>query len=106
MSYTLFFTKETLHNIYISIIKERKNGCEDRVMMTQWYTRAAAKGVVISGQLWQPNRLLRMSTNCNNDNTNHDDLDAIFKQKRVLRTQVRKTLKAIDPSLRSQQGTF
>jgi 5-formyltetrahydrofolate cyclo-ligase len=112
MSYTLFFTKETLHNIYISIIKERKNGCEDRVMMTQWYTRAAAKGVVISGQLCLPSRLLRMSTNGNNDNTttnnnnNHDDLDAIFKQKRILRTQVRKTLKAIDPSLRSQQGTF
>jgi 5-formyltetrahydrofolate cyclo-ligase len=53
-----------------------------------------------------------MSTDGNNDNTttnnnnNHDDLDAIFKQKRILRTQVRKTLKAIDPSLRSQQGTF
>ncbi|PNX65755.1 5-formyltetrahydrofolate cyclo-ligase, partial [Trifolium pratense] len=45
-----------------------------------------------------------MSTNCNNDNTNNrDDLDSIFKQKRILRTQVRKTLKAIDPSLRSQQ---
>ncbi|KAK2371398.1 5-formyltetrahydrofolate cycloligase [Trifolium repens] len=77
--------------------------------MTQWYTRAAAKGVVISGQLCLPSRLLRMSTNGNNDNTttnnnnNHDDLDAIFKQKRILRTQVRKTLKAIDPSLRSQQ---
>ncbi|MCI24123.1 5-formyltetrahydrofolate cyclo-ligase, partial [Trifolium medium] len=43
-----------------------------------------------------------MSTNCNNDNTNNnnrDDLDSIFKQKRILRTQVRKTLKAIDPSL-------
>ncbi|XP_028781692.1 5-formyltetrahydrofolate cyclo-ligase, mitochondrial isoform X2 [Neltuma alba] len=33
-----------------------------------------------------------------------DELDAIFKQKRLLRTQVRKTLKAMDPSLRSHQG--
>ncbi|XP_028781690.1 5-formyltetrahydrofolate cyclo-ligase, mitochondrial isoform X1 [Neltuma alba] len=32
-----------------------------------------------------------------------DELDAIFKQKRLLRTQVRKTLKAMDPSLRSHQ---
>ncbi|MED6226096.1 5-formyltetrahydrofolate cyclo-ligase, mitochondrial [Stylosanthes scabra] len=37
--------------------------------------------------------------------TNPQDchLDAIFNQKRALRTQVRKTLKALDPSLRSQQ---
>ncbi|KAF1870832.1 hypothetical protein Lal_00030142 [Lupinus albus] len=37
--------------------------------------------------------------------TNHgdDNLDAIFKHKRMLRTQVKKVLKAIDPSLRSQQ---
>ncbi|RDX91268.1 5-formyltetrahydrofolate cyclo-ligase, mitochondrial, partial [Mucuna pruriens] len=41
---------------------------------------------------------LRMSTN-----SLHDDLDAVFKQKRLLRTQVRKTLKSMDPSLRSHQ---
>jgi len=34
----------------------------------------------------------------------HDDLDAVFKQKRLIRTQVRKTLKSIQPSLRSHQG--
>lgn len=65
--------------------------------------RAAAKGVLVSGQLYaqQPyGMLLRMTTtNCNTG----DELDAIFKQKKTLRTQVRKTLKAIDPSLRSQQ---
>lgn len=65
--------------------------------------RAAAKGVLVSGQLYaqQPyGVLLRMtSTNCNSGY----ELDAIFKQKKTLRTQVRKTLKAIDPSLRSQQ---
>ena len=32
-----------------------------------------------------------------------DALDAIFKKKQVLRTQLRKTLKAMDPSVRSQQ---
>ncbi|TKY73442.1 5-formyltetrahydrofolate cyclo-ligase [Spatholobus suberectus] len=42
---------------------------------------------------------LRMSTNT----PTHEDLDAIFKKKRLLRTQVRKSLKSIDPSLRSHQ---
>ncbi|CAI8596367.1 unnamed protein product [Vicia faba] len=69
--------------------------------MTLWYTRAAAKGALVSGQLWQPYGLLRMTSKCMSSNC--DELDAIFKQKRTLRTQVRKTLKAIDPSLRSQQ---
>ncbi|KAK7411501.1 hypothetical protein VNO78_02935 [Psophocarpus tetragonolobus] len=55
-------------------------------MIAQCCTRAAC------GQL-------RMSSST----PNHDDLDAIFKQKRLLRTQVRKTLKSIEPSLRSQQ---
>lgn len=72
--------------------------------MTQWYTRAAAKGVAVSGHFWQPYGLVRMTTNC--ISSNRDELDAIFKQKRTLRTQLRKTLKAIDPSLRSQQGTI
>ncbi|CAK8565229.1 unnamed protein product [Lathyrus sativus] len=70
-------------------------------MMRHWYPRAVAHGVVASGQLWQPCGLLRMTTNC--ISSNRDELDAIFKQKRTLRTQLRKTLKAIDPSLRSQQ---
>ncbi|KAI5409702.1 5-formyltetrahydrofolate cyclo-ligase, mitochondrial isoform X2 [Lathyrus oleraceus] len=72
-------------------------------MMRHWYRRAATQGVVVSGQLWQPSGLLRMTTNC--ISSNRDELDAIFKQKRTLRTQLRKTLKAIDPSLRSQQDT-
>ncbi|KAH1111865.1 hypothetical protein GYH30_010285 [Glycine max] len=57
--------------------------------MTQWCTRAATCGQ------------LRMSTNTNTPK--HDGLDAIFKHKRLLRTQVRKTLKSIQPSLRSHQ---
>ncbi|KAK4264259.1 hypothetical protein QN277_025464 [Acacia crassicarpa] len=44
---------------------------------------------------------LTMATNSGHS----DELDAIFKQKRLLRTQVRKTLKAMDPSLRSQQDS-
>ncbi|KAM6594206.1 hypothetical protein CsatA_001909 [Cannabis sativa] len=42
-----------------------------------------------------------MSTSIN-DNV-QDQLDAIFKQKKVVRSQVRKTLKAMDPSLRSHE---
>ncbi|WVZ20621.1 hypothetical protein V8G54_007943 [Vigna mungo] len=45
---------------------------------------------------------LRMSTTTTTPT--HDDLDAVFKQKRLIRTQVRKTLKSIQPSLRSHQG--
>ncbi|XP_004489972.1 5-formyltetrahydrofolate cyclo-ligase, mitochondrial isoform X3 [Cicer arietinum] len=72
------------------------------VMMTQKYTIAAAKSVVVSAQLWRPYGLLRMTTiNCNSNN--RDDVDAVFKQKKTLRTQVKKCLKAMDPSLRSQQ---
>ncbi|KAJ6375634.1 hypothetical protein OIU77_000588 [Salix suchowensis] len=43
-----------------------------------------------------PCSAVTMSTTTNN-------LDEIFKQKRVLRSKVRKSLKAIDPSLRSQE---
>lgn len=75
-----------------------------QTMTTQRYTRAATKGVVASAQLWRPSGLLRMASNFNSSSSNPDDVDSIFKQKRMLRTQVRKTLKAIDPSLRSQQG--
>ncbi|ESW10133.1 hypothetical protein PHAVU_009G183500 [Phaseolus vulgaris] len=57
-----------------------------KMMIAQCCTRAAC------GQL-------RMSTTT----PNHDDLDALFKQKRLLRTQVRKTLRSIQPSLRSHQ---
>ncbi|XP_047174064.1 5-formyltetrahydrofolate cyclo-ligase, mitochondrial [Vigna umbellata] len=58
-----------------------------RMMIAQCCSRAAF------GQL-------RMSTTTT---PTHDDLDAVFKQKRLLRTQVRKTLKSIQPSLRSHQ---
>jgi len=34
---------------------------------------------------------------------NQEELDSIFKQKRVVRSTVRKSLKAMDPSLRTQQ---
>ncbi|XP_061373485.1 5-formyltetrahydrofolate cyclo-ligase, mitochondrial isoform X2 [Gastrolobium bilobum] len=53
------------------------------------YARAATKGLVNV-------KILRMTSNSSNQ-------DAIFKHKRMLRTQVRKALKAMDPSLRSQQ---
>ncbi|KAJ8772160.1 hypothetical protein K2173_027337 [Erythroxylum novogranatense] len=42
----------------------------------------------------------------NRNNDAHADtanLDDIFKQKRILRSKVRKTLKSMDPSLRSQE---
>lgn len=35
-----------------------------------------------------------------------EELDSIFKQKRVVRSTVRKSLKAMDPSLRTQQGSI
>ena len=38
--------------------------------------------------------------------TTTTNLDEIFNQKRVLRSKVRKSLKAMDPSLRSQEGTI
>lgn len=40
-----------------------------------------------------------------NHNEEQDHLDAVFKQKRALRSRVRKALKAMDPALRSQEGT-
>ena len=40
-----------------------------------------------------------------NHNEEQDHLDALFKQKRALRSRVRKALKAMDPALRSQEGT-
>jgi len=39
-----------------------------------------------------------------NHNEEQDHLDALFKQKRALRSRVRKALKAMDPALRSQEG--
>ncbi|KAE8124124.1 hypothetical protein FH972_019034 [Carpinus fangiana] len=38
-----------------------------------------------------------------NHNEEQDHLDALFKQKRALRSRVRKALKAMDPALRSQE---
>lgn len=78
--------------------------------MTQWYTRAATKTLLTLQAAAscrpfippRPSQHLTMATT----GSNRDDLDAIFKQKRALRTQVRKALKAIDPSLRSQQGSY
>jgi len=67
--------------------KSEKKKMRTKMMIAQCCTRAAC------GQL-------RMSTTT----PNHDDLDALFKQKRLLRTQVRKTLRSIQPSLRSHQG--
>ncbi|XP_057443038.1 5-formyltetrahydrofolate cyclo-ligase, mitochondrial [Lotus japonicus] len=72
-------------------------------MMTGWYTRAATKGVASLQLFRRPCGQLKMTTTNSSSSSNHDDLDAIFKQKRILRTQVKKTLKSIDPSLRSQQ---
>ncbi|CAL0319952.1 unnamed protein product [Lupinus luteus] len=75
-------------------------------MMTQWYTTASTKALTAlhccrRHHISHPfhHQRLTMTTNHGGD----DNLDAIFKHKRVLRTQVKKVLKAIDPSLRSQQ---
>ena len=35
-----------------------------------------------------------------------EELDSIFKQKRIVRSTVRKSLKAMDPSLRTHQGSI
>uniref|UniRef100_A0A1J3JU90 5-formyltetrahydrofolate cyclo-ligase n=2 Tax=Noccaea caerulescens TaxID=107243 RepID=A0A1J3JU90_NOCCA len=43
-----------------------------------------------------------MSTNTSTSK-NQEELDSIFKQKKVVRSTVRKSLKAMDPSLRTQQ---
>ncbi|GLT66518.1 hypothetical protein SLA2020_388780 [Shorea laevis] len=40
-----------------------------------------------------------------NHNEEQDHLDAVFKQKRALRSRVRKALKAMDPALRSQEDS-
>ncbi|XP_027365986.1 5-formyltetrahydrofolate cyclo-ligase, mitochondrial isoform X2 [Abrus precatorius] len=63
--------------------------------MTQWCSRVATKRLLRS-ETWRACGELKMSTK-------QDNNDAVFKQKRLLRTEVRKSLKAIDPSLRSQQ---
>lgn len=41
-----------------------------------------------------------------NNNEEQDHLNALFKQKQVLRSRVRKALKGMDPILRSQEGNF
>lgn len=88
--------------LFINLQLNVKKRFERRLTMTQWYSTAAAKAVVVSLQhLSRPCGLLKMTTNSNTTNV----VDDIFKQKRILRTHVKKTLKAIDPSLRSQQGT-
>lgn len=46
----------------------------------------------------------KMATNESIKPENEDQLKHIFDQKRVLRSSVRKALKAMDPSLRSQEG--
>lgn len=43
-------------------------------------------------------------TMINDQEQQHQLLDAIFKQKKVLRSRVRKQLKAMDPTIRSQEG--
>lgn len=35
-----------------------------------------------------------------------EELDSIFKQKKIVRSTVRKSLKGMDPSLRLQQGSI
>lgn len=47
----------------------------------------------------------KMASNDSIKPENEDQLNSVFQQKRVLRSSVRKALKAMDPSLRSQEGT-
>lgn len=45
-----------------------------------------------------------ITMNINSQEQQQDNLDGIFKQKRILRSKVRKALKAMDPTLRSHEG--
>ncbi|BFG32665.1 hypothetical protein CerSpe_189380 [Prunus speciosa] len=52
----------------------------------------------------QPSLSTRTITmNINSQEQQQDNLDGIFKQKRILRSKVRKALKAMDPTLRSHE---
>ncbi|XP_019429382.1 PREDICTED: 5-formyltetrahydrofolate cyclo-ligase, mitochondrial-like isoform X2 [Lupinus angustifolius] len=76
------------------------------MMMKQWYTRATATMALVTLQFHRPSfsRLSQQRLTMTSNTTNYgDDLNAIFNHKRMLRTQVKKVLKAIEPSLRSQQ---
>ncbi|XP_008239679.1 PREDICTED: 5-formyltetrahydrofolate cyclo-ligase, mitochondrial-like [Prunus mume] len=44
-----------------------------------------------------------ITMNINSQEQQQDNLDGIFKQKRILRSKVRKALKAMDPTLRSHE---
>ncbi|KAL5747332.1 hypothetical protein ACOSP7_024329 [Xanthoceras sorbifolium] len=53
---------------------------------------------------YEPRSLTMSSINsCNSNPEEQQLLDTIFKQKRILRSKVRKTLKSMDPSLRSHE---
>lgn len=47
---------------------------------------------------------MSQSNDSSNPEEKEHDLESIFQQKRILRSQVRKTLKFMDPSLRSHEG--
>lgn len=45
-----------------------------------------------------------ITMNINSQEQQQDNLEGIFKQKQILRSKVRKALKAMDPALRSHEG--
>ncbi|KAE8701417.1 5-formyltetrahydrofolate cyclo-ligase [Hibiscus syriacus] len=51
----------------------------------------------------KPHRSLLSQPAMSNNNQEPDNLESVFKQKRILRTKVRQALKSMDPSLRSQE---
>ncbi|KAJ7945938.1 5-formyltetrahydrofolate cyclo-ligase [Quillaja saponaria] len=72
--------------------------------MTQPYT--VARKSLYRPCILRPSSFTRRSvvTLTKMSNSNHqDELDAISQKKRILRTRVRKALKAMEPSVRSQQ---
>ncbi|OAY47692.1 5-formyltetrahydrofolate cyclo-ligase, mitochondrial isoform X2 [Manihot esculenta] len=84
-------------------------------MWTRWLTscpapRVKAALMIQPTSLLQPLPLLpsrpacfRPNVTMSNDPDQSTNLDEIFKQKRILRTTVRKALKSMDPPLRSQE---
>lgn len=78
------------------------------VLMTQPYSIATvlaqAPFCSLFNPLPAPRSIVTMTNNTHQSSNTH--LEAVFKQKKILRSSVRKALKGMDPSSRSQEGTI
>ena len=78
------------------------------VLMTQPYSIATvlaqAPFCSLFNPLPAPCSIVTMTNNTHQSSNTH--LEAVFKQKKILRSSVRKALKGMDPSSRSQEGTI